>query len=286
MRTGIRYLVGIASLIALIALWWAGVGSVYADCRWVRLGADSYWICDEDDTPAEPDVSMCQFRSDRSRHGNPGTVTVFCRSDGSIWKEIVVRPRVIVLREFGPDGALTGERRFGTASTPDSPSGSSMTEASKVTKRIVPDEPIARMEPPRPTNRIVQAVPVVANEQEEPRKHIERAKPRTPQKRRRPSRPQPQWVSQRFGTSVMGSRIKGTFERRGDDVRGVVYVYPPFGGKNTYHFTGKIQGNRVVASHHSGHVFRGEIVGGNRVVGVVTSRGGTRIPLDVPVGLP
>jgi len=205
MHLSTRNIFGIILLILLAGVVWTGIGPVHADCRWVHLGADSYWICDEDDTP-------------------------------------------------------------------------------KVTKRVGPGEPIARIEPPRPTNRIVQAVPVMANEQGEPRESIERAKPRKPAKRRRSQSPEPQWVSQRFRTSVMGARVKGTFERRGDDVRGVVYVLPPFGGKDTYHFTGKIQGNRVVASHHGGHRFQGEIVGGNKLVGVVTTRGGTRIPLDVPVG--
>ncbi len=206
MHTCFRHLFKIIVVISMIPLGWASIGSAYADCGWVWLGDESYWICEEDDTP-------------------------------------------------------------------------------DVTKRIVPGGLEDRIEPSAAPTRMVQTVPVADIDQDEPRKSIRKPKPRTPETRRRP-RPQPQWISQRFRTSVMGAKVNGTVELRGDDVRGVAYVYPPFGGKNTYHFSGKIQGNRVVASHHSGHVFRGEIVGGRRVVGVVTTRRGSRIPLDVPIALP
>ncbi len=211
-----RHIIGIVPLIALMVLAPAGNGPAYADCRWVKLGVDSYWICDEDGAPAR----------------------------------------------------------------------SSVTETSTVTRRIVPSEPATGMEPRDAAMRVAQADAREGRNQREPRKRIKRSKPRRSERNRRPPLQQTQWISQRFGTSVMGARVRGTVERRGDDLRGVVYVSPPFGKKNTYHFTGKIQGNRVFASHHSGHSFQGEIVGGRRIVGVVTSRRGTRIPLDVPLGGP
>ncbi|MFH1118088.1 MAG: hypothetical protein V1792_29555 [Pseudomonadota bacterium] len=203
MRISNKDIAIVFAFLTLMLLCPAGMGRVYADCRWVGLGDDSYRICDEDGVQAEG---------------------------------------------------------------------------------IVPNGPATRMEARDSAMRMVQADPGTAGEQREHRKLIRRQETRTPDGNRRSSRQQAQWVSQGFGTSVMGARVKGTIERRGDDLRGVVYVYPPLGKKNTYHFTGKVQGNGVAAWHHSGHSFQGEIVGGRRVVGVVTSRQGTRIPLDVPLG--
>jgi len=208
----------------------AGVDEMEARCRWVWQGVNSHWICDEEDMPRPDSIFICEFLSDRSARGKPRTLTVFCRPDGSIWKEVVVRPRVVVVRTFRPDGTLAGKRKFRT------------------------DEMTT---PPARRARHVRPVP-----REAP------------------------WIGKQFETRIMGVKLKGTVERRRDDIRGVVYVYRLFGKKDTYHFQGKIEGTSVVASHTSGHVFRGKIIPGRKVTGVLTTSSGIRIPLNVPMALP
>ncbi|MDQ7785509.1 MAG: hypothetical protein RDU20_21685 [Desulfomonilaceae bacterium] len=159
-------------------------------------------------------------------------------------------------------------------------------EGTNAGDRIVPRNALERGRMGEAATHVLSAEFVTASDRGEERQQFKRSDPQTRERHRRPYRQPTQWVSQRFRTNVMGARVRGTVERMGDAVRGVVYVLPPFGGKNTYHFQGRIQGNRVMASHHSGHVFHGEIVGGSRVVGVVTTRQGRRIPLDLPVGFP
>jgi len=82
---------------------------------------------------------------------------------------------------------------------------------------------------------------------------------------------------------ILAHKIKATIQRKADDIRGVVYVYPPFGKRNTYHFTGKVEGRRVTASHTSGHVFHGRIEGNRRVVGELKTKRGYRIPIKIPL---
>ncbi len=84
-------------------------------------------------------------------------------------------------------------------------------------------------------------------------------------------------------TEVMGVRVTGNAQRRGNELRGVLHIYPPMSHKWTYHWTGKIEGDTVVASHTDGHSFRGTITPEKVVVGVVTTKDGRKIPLRAPV---
>lgn len=84
----------------------------------------------------------------------------------------------------------------------------------------------------------------------------------------------------RWDTSIMGVRTKGIVKKRGDDIRGVLYVYR-HGRRIPYHFKGRIRGNRIRAAHSDGHVFRGTIGPGRSVQGVLTTRGGFRVPITL-----
>ena len=87
-------------------------------------------------------------------------------------------------------------------------------------------------------------------------------------------------MSGNWETRVMGQKVKGTVKRLGNDINGVLYVYPPFGKKWTFHYTGKIEGDKVEASHTDGHVFRGKIKPDKRVEGVLTTKDGYRFPVS------
>lgn len=80
------------------------------------------------------------------------------------------------------------------------------------------------------------------------------------------------WVA-----SALGGRVEAHVRQKGSDVSGVAYVYSGFGKKDTYHFNGTVKGNRVVASHHSGHVFSGNLSSPTEVVGVLKTKSGHRI---------
>lgn len=84
-------------------------------------------------------------------------------------------------------------------------------------------------------------------------------------------------------TEVMGVRVKGNAQRRNNEIRGVLHIYPPLSHKWTYHWSGKIEGETVVASHTDGHKFRGTITPEKVVVGVVTTKDGRKIPLRAPL---
>jgi hypothetical protein len=80
-------------------------------------------------------------------------------------------------------------------------------------------------------------------------------------------------ITGNYEASVMGSIIKARIEQAGAEIRGVAYVYSG-GKKNTYHFTGTVNGDRVQASHYSGHAFNGNVTPGGDLVGVLRTRGG------------
>ncbi len=86
-----------------------------------------------------------------------------------------------------------------------------------------------------------------------------------------------------WDTRIMGIRVKGQVQRNVNDIKGVLYIYQPLGKKLTYHFTGKIQGDTVVASHTDGHVFHGRITQDQKVEGTLTTSQGHRIPVRAPI---
>jgi len=74
--------------------------------------------------------------------------------------------------------------------------------------------------------------------------------------------------------TFLGYRLEAHVEHRGESIQGVAYLHSPMGTKDTYHFTGTFHQGEVVASHHSGHTFRGQLISADEVMGVlVTARG-------------
>ena len=89
-------------------------------------------------------------------------------------------------------------------------------------------------------------------------------------------------VSGTYETWVFGSKVKALVQQQGNNISGVAYIYRPFGKKSTYHFNGRIDKGRVVASHFQGHVFHGRVDGRGRLQGVITTRKGHRISISAP----
>jgi len=86
--------------------------------------------------------------------------------------------------------------------------------------------------------------------------------------------------SYKWETSAMGVRIKVTATTIGEQVSGIAYVFRPSGKKDTYHFSGRMEGERISVSHHSRHSFSGTLTPQGKVVGVLTTRTGQRIPIS------
>ncbi len=61
---------------------------------------------------------------------------------------------------------------------------------------------------------------------------------------------------------------------------GVIYSISPSGEKTTYHIAGLVFGNTITGIHGSGHSFKGEIVDGRRIEGVLTLASGHELPLS------
>ncbi len=78
----------------------------------------------------------------------------------------------------------------------------------------------------------------------------------------------------------LGTRVRLEINHKGKNLNGVVKIYRFFGKKDTYHFNGKVENRRVVASHSSGHVFRGHVTPDGRLVGTLTTKTGLRVPID------
>jgi len=214
-----------ATAVACLLMTGRFLSPAEARCRWVWKGANSYYVCDEDDVRAHRRPTICDFKSEQGRDGLPRTRTVFCRPDGSRWKEVIVSPHGVVVKVFRHDGSLASKKRFATGEVAPYPSP-----------------------PPVPHG--------------------------------------PRWRARNFDLNLMGVEVKGTVERLGHRLRGVAHVYRVLGGKDTYHFTGRIKGNQIVASHTSGHHFRGHMTRGGELDGVLITKGGLRLPIKVPFQLP
>jgi hypothetical protein len=87
-------------------------------------------------------------------------------------------------------------------------------------------------------------------------------------------------IAGNWESRFMGSLIQAKVDQNGDNVRGVAYVYGPFGQKDTYHFTGKVDGARVVASHHDGHLFSGNLTPAGHLVGMLKTKDGYKLPVE------
>jgi hypothetical protein len=90
-----------------------------------------------------------------------------------------------------------------------------------------------------------------------------------------------EWTNKVVETRVLGAKVRTEVQRKGPDLKGVVRIRPPFSPVETYHFTGKIEGDHITAAHTSGHAFQGKMSSDKMVEGVLTTRDGLRIPLKV-----
>jgi hypothetical protein len=88
-------------------------------------------------------------------------------------------------------------------------------------------------------------------------------------------------LSGNWRSSFNGAVIEATLNQRGEAIDGVVYVRNPGGKKDTYHFKGSVSGNTVSLAHHSGHRFAGTVTNNGQIQGVVTTRGGSQVPLQM-----
>jgi len=84
-------------------------------------------------------------------------------------------------------------------------------------------------------------------------------------------------ISGKWQASSMGAIIEATINQKGHLINGVAQVRDPSGEKNTYHFTGSIDGNRVTAAHHSGHRFAGTVNSNGQLVGVLRTKRGHQV---------
>jgi hypothetical protein len=87
-------------------------------------------------------------------------------------------------------------------------------------------------------------------------------------------------IAGNWESRFLGSLIQAKIDQNGNDVSGVAYVYSPLGQKDTYHFSGKIDGAKVVASHHDGHLFSGNLTPAGLLVGVLKTKGGHQVPVE------
>jgi hypothetical protein len=87
-------------------------------------------------------------------------------------------------------------------------------------------------------------------------------------------------VAGNWESRILGTLIHAKIDQNGDQVRGVAYVYSPLGQKDTYHFSGKIDGAKIVAGHHSGHLFSGNLTPAGHLVGVFKTKNGRQVPVD------
>lgn len=87
-------------------------------------------------------------------------------------------------------------------------------------------------------------------------------------------------IAGNWESRFMGALIQAKIDQNGNDVSGVANVYGPLGQKDTYHFTGKVDGSTVVASHRDGHFFSGNITRAGHLVGVLKTRGGHQLSIE------
>lgn len=64
------------------------------------------------------------------------------------------------------------------------------------------------------------------------------------------------------------------------DVRGVVHLKLRNGEVDVYHIIGEVRNNEIRARHSSGHTFRGRLVSGDSVEGVISLKNGMQVRLE------
>jgi hypothetical protein len=78
----------------------------------------------------------------------------------------------------------------------------------------------------------------------------------------------------------MGSSIQLVVKHNGMRIAGTLTIHNPTGKEDTYHFQGTFDGAHIVATHHSGHSFRGTLTPEGRLVGTLTTKYGKTFNVD------
>ncbi len=81
--------------------------------------------------------------------------------------------------------------------------------------------------------------------------------------------------------TYMGAKLKMEFRQSGRNINGVLKVAGRAGAEDVYHFVGTVDNGQVVASHHGGYNFRGKLTDDHRLVGVLTTADGMKVPVDL-----
>jgi hypothetical protein len=84
-------------------------------------------------------------------------------------------------------------------------------------------------------------------------------------------------ITGNWQANVLGTVIKASVNQNGRAISGVANVYNLFGKKDVYHFTGAVDNGRINASHHSGHVFSGNVSSGGQIEGVLRTANGHKV---------
>ncbi len=88
-------------------------------------------------------------------------------------------------------------------------------------------------------------------------------------------------LSGRWEFTFLGYTLSAQLEQRGESIQGVAYLYSPLGARDTYHFTGTLRDGAIVASHYTGHTFRGQVISLDEMTGVLHTRDGEEMCITV-----
>ncbi|MFH1139005.1 MAG: hypothetical protein V1816_23240 [Pseudomonadota bacterium] len=82
-----------------------------------------------------------------------------------------------------------------------------------------------------------------------------------------------------WSARVLADLIEFEVEQNGERLDGVAYLISPMGSKNIYHWAGLLRGRDIIGLHHSGHQFKGQLNDQDRIIGVLTTSKGIKIPV-------
>ena len=79
------------------------------------------------------------------------------------------------------------------------------------------------------------------------------------------------------GSMYTSTYRAGICIRNNGDIYGALYLRQAGGAVDRYTLTGKVDGDRITARHHSGHEFKGRFVSGDTVQGELTLKNGRKL---------
>lgn len=102
------------ALVMIVCIFLSFSVAAEAGCRWIWKGGNTHWVCDKEKPKKIGRAKLCGFDERSNRSGRKVTVSQFCRPDGSLWKEVVVRPRAVVVKLYSTDGDLISRNKIKT----------------------------------------------------------------------------------------------------------------------------------------------------------------------------